>query len=103
MVIGWGRKPSSRARRLKSVTRVHFKLFSPSYLVDSTLFVSLKLNSQCSQNPEKEDIYRLGVILVEVITGRPIDSRSELDDLKFQVTAIFIFLASKFYIEFDLK
>lgn len=38
-----------------------------------------------SQNPEKEDIYRLGAILVEVITGRPIDSQSELQDLKFQV------------------
>lgn len=38
-----------------------------------------------SQNPEKEDIYRLGAILVAVITGRPIDSQSELQDLKFQV------------------
>ncbi|KAL2519404.1 Leucine-rich repeat protein kinase family protein [Abeliophyllum distichum] len=37
------------------------------------------------ENPEKDDIYRLGVILIEVITGRPKNSQSELDDLKFQV------------------
>ncbi|KAL2546790.1 Leucine-rich repeat protein kinase family protein [Forsythia ovata] len=37
------------------------------------------------ENPEKDDIYRLGVILIEVITGRPINSQSELDDLKLEV------------------
>ncbi|KAK6139302.1 hypothetical protein DH2020_026961 [Rehmannia glutinosa] len=42
-------------------------------------------NHPSSENPEKEDIYRLGVILIEVMTGRPINSQSELDDLKFQL------------------
>ncbi|KAG9153408.1 hypothetical protein Leryth_021828 [Lithospermum erythrorhizon] len=35
-------------------------------------------------NTEKDDIYQFGVILLEVITGRPITSASELDDLKLQ-------------------
>ncbi|KAG9140167.1 hypothetical protein Leryth_015795 [Lithospermum erythrorhizon] len=35
-------------------------------------------------NPEKEDIYQFGVILLEVITGRPVTSASKLDDLKLQ-------------------
>lgn len=52
-------------------------------------------NQSHGQNPEKEDIYRLGVILVEVITGRPIDSRSELDDLKFQLERSLAESASK--------
>lgn len=43
------------------------------------------LHKQDTENPEKEDIYRLGVILVEVITGKPMNSQSEVDDLKFQV------------------
>ncbi|KAL6567726.1 hypothetical protein OROGR_001394 [Orobanche gracilis] len=38
-----------------------------------------------SENPEKEDIYRLGVILIEVMIGRHVNSQSELDDLKFQL------------------
>ncbi|XP_073050149.1 LOW QUALITY PROTEIN: probable LRR receptor-like serine/threonine-protein kinase At1g14390 [Primulina eburnea] len=37
------------------------------------------------EDPEKEDIYQLGVILTEVITGRPIQSKSESDDLKYQI------------------
>ncbi|XP_022968032.1 probable LRR receptor-like serine/threonine-protein kinase At1g14390 [Cucurbita maxima] len=35
-----------------------------------------------SGNPEKEDIFQFGAILLQVITGRPITSTSELDDLK---------------------
>lgn len=34
---------------------------------------------------EKEDIYQLGIILLEVIIGRPINSQSETEDLKLQV------------------
>lgn len=45
-------------------------------------------SSWCSENPEKEDIYRLGAILIEVITGKPTNSQSELDDLKFQVIKV---------------
>ncbi|MCD7460259.1 hypothetical protein HAX54_043161 [Datura stramonium] len=38
-----------------------------------------------SKQAEKEDIYQLGVILLEVIIGRPINSQSEVEDLKLQV------------------
>ncbi|KAF1873905.1 hypothetical protein Lal_00029611 [Lupinus albus] len=35
-----------------------------------------------TNNAEKEDIYELGVILIELITGRRIESSSELEELK---------------------
>lgn len=35
---------------------------------------------------EKEDIYQLGVILLEVITGRQIASSSEVEQLKDEVS-----------------
>lgn len=38
-----------------------------------------------TENLEKNDIYQLGVILLEVITGKPITSESEVDDLKLQL------------------
>jgi hypothetical protein len=38
-----------------------------------------------SENAEKDDIYQLGVILLEVITGRAVNTDSELEDLKQQV------------------
>lgn len=34
---------------------------------------------------EKEDIYQLGVVLLEIITGKPAGSQSELDSLRVQV------------------
>lgn len=47
----------------------------------------LKFKSMCSTNyAEKEDIYQLGVILLEVITGRQIASSSEVDQLKDEVS-----------------
>jgi len=40
----------------------------------------------CStNNTEKEDIYQLGVILLEVITGKQITSSSEIEELKEEV------------------
>lgn len=39
-----------------------------------------------TKEAEKEDIYQLGIILLEVIIGRPINSRSEAEDLKLQVS-----------------
>lgn len=58
-------------------------------LKQSDYAVSYARNSQGGtegpENPKTDDIYRLGVILTEVITGRPINSQSELDDMKFQV------------------
>ncbi|KAK0574194.1 hypothetical protein LWI29_019572 [Acer saccharum] len=41
--------------------------------------------SNLVKNAEKEDVYQLGVILLQVITGRLIKSTSELDDLKLQI------------------
>ncbi|KAL2559271.1 Leucine-rich repeat protein kinase family protein [Forsythia ovata] len=46
-------------------------------------------------NPEKDDIYRLGVILTEIIAGKPVNSQSELDDLKFQLERSLAESASK--------
>lgn len=46
-----------------------------------------KIKSMCStNNAEKEDIYQLGVILLEVITGRQIASSSEVEQLKDEVS-----------------
>lgn len=40
----------------------------------------------CSaQEAERDDIYQLGVILLEIITGKQVTSESELDELKLQV------------------
>ncbi|XP_057949835.1 probable LRR receptor-like serine/threonine-protein kinase At1g14390 [Malania oleifera] len=38
-----------------------------------------------AENSEKKDVYQLGMILVEVITGRRITSEAELKDLKHQL------------------
>ncbi|XP_059316719.1 probable LRR receptor-like serine/threonine-protein kinase At1g14390 [Lycium ferocissimum] len=38
-----------------------------------------------AKEAEKEDMYQLGVILLEAIIGRPINSQSETEDLKLQV------------------
>ncbi|KAG8654075.1 probable LRR receptor-like serine/threonine-protein kinase At1g14390 [Manihot esculenta] len=38
-----------------------------------------------SANAEKEDVYQLGVILVQVITGRLVTSQSELEELRIQL------------------
>ncbi|KAL6983531.1 hypothetical protein U1Q18_016917 [Sarracenia purpurea var. burkii] len=38
-----------------------------------------------TESPEKNDIYQLGVILLEIITGKPIASESELNEVKFQL------------------
>lgn len=35
-----------------------------------------------SANAEKDDIYKLGVILIELLTGKQVSSESELDELK---------------------
>nr|AMM42855.1 LRR-RLK [Vernicia fordii] len=43
------------------------------------------LYGQDSINAEKEDVYQLGVILVQVITGKIVTSPSELEELKIQL------------------
>lgn len=40
------------------------------------------------EDAEKEDVYQLGVILIQVITGKPIKSTRELDELKLEVVLI---------------
>ncbi|KAK4715636.1 hypothetical protein R3W88_013974 [Solanum pinnatisectum] len=54
------------------------KVGSESPLAGPDQFTSAK-------EAEKEDIYQLGIILLEVIIGRPINSQSEAEDLKLQV------------------
>ncbi|KAJ8445445.1 hypothetical protein Cgig2_031258 [Carnegiea gigantea] len=52
------------------------------------LFKADTLNGQSassSANPEKEDIYNLGVILLELLTGKLITSESQLDELKLEL------------------
>jgi len=34
---------------------------------------------------DKQDIYQIGLILLEVITGKPTESQSQLESLKAQV------------------
>ncbi|KAL5199289.1 hypothetical protein ABZP36_020492 [Zizania latifolia] len=41
---------------------------------------------QSAEQGNKDDIYQLGLILLEVITGKPTDSRKELDSLKAQLS-----------------
>lgn len=38
-----------------------------------------------SENPEKDDIYQFGVILLQVITGKLFNSRSEIAEMKLQL------------------
>lgn len=38
-----------------------------------------------SEQGDKQDIYQFGLILLEVITGKPTDSQSELESLKAQL------------------
>lgn len=40
------------------------------------------------EDAEKEDVYQLGVILLQVITGKPIKSTRELEELKLEVVRI---------------
>ncbi|CAN4094696.1 unnamed protein product [Withania somnifera] len=54
------------------------KVGSESPLAGPDQFTSAK-------QAEKEDIYQLGIILLEVIIGRPINSQSEAEDLKLQM------------------
>lgn len=37
------------------------------------------------EHGEKQDIYQFGLILLEVITGKPTESQSQLESLKAQV------------------
>ncbi|KAL5761846.1 hypothetical protein ACOSP7_018110 [Xanthoceras sorbifolium] len=52
---------------------------------ESPLNVQDASNHLSLEDAEKEDVYQLGVILLQVITGRLIKSTSELDELKLQI------------------
>lgn len=41
-----------------------------------------------STKPDEDDIFQLGVILLEVITGRQINSQSEIHELKLEVHSL---------------
>ncbi|XP_020232054.1 probable LRR receptor-like serine/threonine-protein kinase At1g14390 [Cajanus cajan] len=60
------------------VSRYNIPLSSKSALNEQT--ATNHIGS--TNNAEKEDIYQLGVILLEVITGKQIESSSEIEELK---------------------
>lgn len=47
-----------------------------------------------SENPEKDDIYQFGVILLHVITGKLFNSRSEIAEMKLQVYVLSYIIVS---------
>ncbi|KAK9707277.1 hypothetical protein RND81_07G185900 [Saponaria officinalis] len=42
-------------------------------------------NGSTSENSEKDDIYKVGVIMLELLTGKQITSEHQVDDLKLQL------------------
>lgn len=42
-------------------------------------------NATTSANPDKDDIYKVGVILLELLTGRQITSESQAHEVKQEV------------------
>lgn len=42
-------------------------------------------SAQSAEQGDKDGIYQFGLILLEVITGKPTESQRELDSLKAQV------------------
>lgn len=48
-------------------------------------WISLLSSAQNAAQGDKEDIYQIGLILLEVITGKPTESQSQLESLKAQV------------------
>ena len=71
--------------------------------VSSTIFLSLNQltgfsllpSAHNSEQGDKQDIYQFGLILLEVITGKPTDSQSELESLKAQVHLKFHFTSQQ--------
>ncbi|KAL5553915.1 hypothetical protein UlMin_041316 [Ulmus minor] len=64
------------------------KISSYDIPLPSKIELEGSLNGQSDKrasNAEKEDIYQLGIILLEVITGKLVKSSRELDELKLQV------------------
>lgn len=52
---------------------------------------------KCSAaNLEKDDIYNFGVILLEIITGKPVTSNHELEYLQYEVCNSYILISSAF-------
>lgn len=80
------------------------KFLSFSYWASSSsgFYCCIKIliqNSKCSgENGEKEDIYQLGIILLEVITGKLVKSPAELNEMKLGVSA-FAHHNTKFFLK----
>lgn len=62
------------------------------------IYVLINLQSTVNEesDAEKEDIYQLGVILLEVITGRQITSSSEVEQLKDEVSITTLIRLARF-------
>lgn len=58
------------------------------------IIYNIKINKCSAENGEKEDIYQLGIILLEVITGKLVSSTSELEEMKLQVLYTLTILSS---------
>ncbi|KAF2298798.1 hypothetical protein GH714_027960 [Hevea brasiliensis] len=63
----------------------NYNISLPSKVGSQSPLNGLDIHNLSSANAEKEDIYQLGVILVQVITGKLITSPSELEELRSQL------------------
>ncbi|XP_074309744.1 putative LRR receptor-like serine/threonine-protein kinase At1g14390 [Silene latifolia] len=59
-------------------------------------------NTSPSENPEKDDIYKLGVIMLELLTGRRATSENQVDDLKLELESSLVESASALQKAIDL-
>ncbi|KAL3511159.1 hypothetical protein ACH5RR_030560 [Cinchona calisaya] len=62
-----------------------YKISLPPKVGSESPFAGQDNSLSSSENTDKDDIHQLGVILLEVITGRPIISPSDIEDLKLQL------------------
>lgn len=60
--------------------------------------ILIQNSKRSGENGEKEDIYQLGIILLEVITGKLVKSPAELNEMKLGVSA-FVHHNTKFFLK----
>ncbi|CAH9115220.1 unnamed protein product [Cuscuta europaea] len=63
----------------------NFNISLPSKILSESSRNAHDRDRTSSKNAEQDDIYQLGVILIELIIGRPITSQAEVKDLKLQI------------------
>ena len=74
-----------------SINYIHFTNYIKSGPPNANYFLPLQVvtsndqNAKNSSNPDKDDIYNLGVILLELLTGRQITSDKQVEELKLEV------------------